>query len=282
MVGRMDKKLSPINRKRSVLVLSCLLFGLLLALSCGKNETRTETDQYEGWTKYSYGHFIMNFSPTSRYSAKKASVAKGFERFLTEICEMLEMPVPEDKIYLYVYSGGGEAKTITGRDVPFSNDTAIHWAGLRPYGYQLTKFLLAQKGVPQSKYHVLNEGIANLLDFSGINYHDRANRSVNSNKFVRLIELGDNDVFDTMGGYIQRSESASLAAFIMFGYGPDRLFMLSASLADWKESIETLFQMEIDQFEESWLQFALEHSLDSLGTMENDSTYKVRIEVNGQ
>ncbi len=282
MVTIIDKGYGKKGIKQAGILLIVLLIGLFLVNSCGKDEPETAAVDYEGWTKYSYGHFIIQLAPTSRFLGDKAALARAYERFLTEICDMLEMPVPEDKIYLYVYGSRGDAMNMTDIDAPYSNDSAIHWEGYYPYGYQLTKFLLAKRGLAGGRYKVLNEGIAYLLDFSGANYHDRTNRMYNSGQFVGVIRLGDNMAFDTLKAPVRRNESASLVGFIMFSYGLDRLFMLNSSLATWKESIETLFQMEVDVFEKSWLDFAREYSTDPEGTMESDTTQKIRIDLDGQ
>jgi len=263
------------------LVIGLLAIGLIFS-SCGEKKIETETPVYEGWSKYTYGHFVIHFSPTTRYAADKAGLARAFERFLTEICNILEMPVPEGEIGLYVYANGSEAKKLTGREAPFSDDSTIHWAGLHPYGYQLTKFLLHKKGIQPGQFTVLNEGIANLLDFSGFNYHDRTNRLYNSGRFVGLSVLGDNDAFDSLSGYASRSESASLTGFIMYTYGVDRLMMFHSSLTGWEEAIEALFHEDMDKLEQSWLDFARQQSNDPKGTVENDSTYKLRIEAHEQ
>ena len=282
VVTMIEKRYRQSRLKQATMLIVLLVIGLFMVTSCGKEEPQTTTADYTGWTKYSYGHFIIQLAPNSRFLADKAELARAYERFLTEICEMLEMPVPEGKIYLYVYGGRGDAKEMTGIDAPYSNDSAIHWEGFYPYGYQLTKFLLAKRGLANGRHKVLNEGIAYLLDFSGINYHDRVNRMYNSGQFVGLLKLGDNESFDSLKVSARRNESASLAGFILFGYGIDRFFMLNASLATWKESIETLFQMDADVFEKSWLAFVREYSDDPAGTMENDTTQIIRIEVDGQ
>jgi hypothetical protein len=249
-------------------MLACLLF----AASCGDDQPEVESvPQYEGWTRYTYGHFIINFSPSTIYSTDKAKFARGYERYLTKLCEMLEMPVPDDKIHFYVYSQKKEALNITGRDTPFSNDTDIHWAGEYHYGYPLTKFLLNRQGISPGQFEVFNEGIAHLLDFSGKNYHDRVSELVDSGKFVGVAELGDNAVFDTLALDIKRPESASLIGFIMYNYGLDRLFMLNSSLAGWEVTIETLFHMKIDVFQQSWLDFAREHNTPDNAAQSDDS-----------
>ena len=81
---------------------------------------------------------------------------------------------------------------------------------------------------------------------------------------------------------IKRSESASLCGFIMYNYGLDRLLMLWNSSIDWKRSIETIFQLPIDEFQKKWLDFALSNAIDPKGTMENDPSKDIRISVDGQ
>jgi hypothetical protein len=280
------------NRLRSTFaryiggIFICLLVSLLGLASCGKKQEQTEAgnDTYQDWQKYTYGHFVIHFSPNSRYLADKAGFARAYERFLTEISEMLDVPIPptEDKIDLYVYSSLSELRNITGQEASFHDDSTIYWSSMRPSGYELTKFLMAKDGIPKGVHHVLSEGLANLLDFSGINYHDRTNRLVNSGKFVSLADLGDNAIFDTLGSKIQRSESASLTGFIMSAYGLERIIMLNASFDDWNTTIEALFNMDSKKFEDDWLKFARENSDNPAGTIENDTTQKVRIDIDGK
>jgi hypothetical protein len=256
-----------------------LVISLSVMISCGKEESKTEDFVYEGWSDYTYGHFQYHYSPGSRYANEMNNLATHYERFLKELCEMLSVPIPEEKIEFYIYMPGREAKDITGRDTPFSNDTEIHWSGKYPYGYELAKFLLRKKGIEPGKFHAISDGVPHVLDFSGINYHDKMNRLVNSNQNVGLLDLGNNEVYDTLMFAIKRTESASLAGFIMYNYGIDRLLMLWQSKTDWKESIETIFQLSVDVFEKGWLEFALAYADDPEGTVENDTLPATRTTI---
>ncbi len=261
----------------TVTVFVCILGGLLILAACGKKEAEIDPAKYAGWKLYSYGHFNIHYDPRSSWGPKMADLARGYERFLTEICGILEMPVPEDKIELYIYVPGPDGKEITGHTLPFSTANTIHWDALYPYGYQLTKFLLAKKEIEPGNFQVMNEGVPHLLDFSGINYHDKTNRIFNSGKFVPLAELGDNNRFDSLAFPVKRSESASLCGFIMYNYGLERLFMLWKSSVAWQRSIETIFQSPIDEFEKKWLEFARANTKSPEGTMDNDSVQDVRM-----
>ncbi len=266
------------NRSRAgILVGIWAIVGLILFASCGKDEPQIDPAMYKDWKLYSYGHFDIRYSPRSVWAGKIADLARGYERFLTEICAILEMPVPEGKINLYVYAPGTEGKDITGRNLPFSTADAIHWDMLYPYGYQLTKFLLAKKGIEPGQYKVMNEGVPHLLDYSGINYHDKTNRLVNSGKFVSLAEMGDNTRYDSLDFRIKRAEAASLSGFIMYNYGLERLFMLWKSSVGWQRSIETIFQTPIDEFEKRWLDFARNNTKYPDGTMDNDSVPDLKV-----
>lgn len=244
-------------------------FGLALTLmlvlvfaSCGKEEQpKVEPSKYLNWAVHFQGHFAIYFSPASIYGDRQAMMAQGFERFMSEICELLEMPVPSDTIQLYVYASDTEAVEVAGRAVPFSNDKEIHWCEKQPYGYELTKFLLARKGVTPGKFHVTNEGVPHLLDFSGVNYHNRTTALAGTSRFVRLADLGNNNVFDTINVVFAQAESASLCGYIMYTYGLDRLLMLWNSLLDWNDAIKTIFQSTVEEFEKSWLAFAQSQSV---------------------
>lgn len=256
------------------------MIGIVVLSSCGKDEPGAEAEKsrYADWVDYSYGNFIIHFSPTSKWLSNSSDLAQGYNRFMKEICAILEMPVPERKIELYVYSPGVDALEVSGRKIPFSTDTEIHWAGMYSYGYQLTKFLLSKKGIKPGEFNVLNEGVPHLLDFSGVNYHDKTNRLVNSERFTSVSELGNNQVFDSLPFPIRRSESASLTGYVMFNYGVNRLFMFWKSTSDWTTSIETIFQMPVADFEEKWKAFALKEANDPEGTIANDTIKDMKAE----
>jgi hypothetical protein len=265
----------------SAIAASLGLMMLAAFLSCGGGGPNIDPAKYKEWSKSQTAHFNFYFSPTSTWkdSVKVADLTNGYERFMKEICAILEMPIPDGKIDLYIYASDRELKEMTGTEGQFSNDHAIHWGGLYPYGYQLTKFLLEKKGIKPGQFRVMNEGVPNLLDYSGFNYHDKTNRLVNSKKFVPLAELGDNARFDSLGFTLRRAEAASFCGFIMFNYGLDRLFMLWQSSVDWKKSIETIFQMPLDEFEKAWIAFARNNTHDPEGNMDNDTSQDMRINM---
>jgi hypothetical protein len=267
------------------------LFSLFILNSCGKKkeqkteeatetqpqtQAQTETSPqaqeespYSGWERYSYGHFVGYFSPQSPFLARKNQLVTAFDKFLGEICDILELPVPEGKIYLFVYSSPMEAEDITGQSTPFMNDSAIHWGVTSAYGYQLTKFVLAKNGIKPGRYDVVYEGIAHLLDFSGVNYHAATTRLMDSGRFVSAIDLGDNYVFDTLNPFVKRAESASFVGFIMYEYGTDKVFAINKSHEFWVETIEALFQTPFNIFAKKWRNFARFHSVDTAAVEES-------------
>ena len=260
------------------------LLGLMVLLtfsSCGGGGPKVDPAKYRDWSKSQTARFNFYFSPTSTWkdTIKVADLTNGYERFLKEICAILEMPIPDGKIDMYIYASDRELKEMTGGDGQFSTENAIHWGGLYPYGYQLTKFLLEKKGIKPGQFRVMNEGVPNLLDYSGFNYHDKTNRLVNSKKLVPLAELGDNARFDSLGFTLRRAEAASFCGFIMYNYGLDRLFMLWQSSVDWKKSVETIFQMPLDEFEKAWLAFARNNTDDPDGTMDNDTAQDMKVNI---
>lgn len=269
-----------------------LLIGLFVLSSCGKKSEQKadetteaeaqspapppqqtqESSPYDGWERYTYGHFVGYFSPQSPFIKRKGEVVTAFDRFLGEICDLLELPEPEGKIYLFVYSSPMEAEAITGRSTPFMDDSAIHWGVTSAYGYQLTKFVLAKNGIKPGRYDVVYEGIAHLLDFSGINYHAATARLIDSGRFVSLVNLGDNRIFDTLNSFVKRAESASFVGFVMFEYGTDKVFALNKSQEFWVETVEAIFQSPINIVGKRWMNFARAHSVDSTAVIDENGT----------
>ncbi len=246
------------------ILLGALVLSLGMLLSCGKakeeEQQQTQRDtRYDNWERYTYGQFIVRFSPASPFLADKARLVQAFNNFLSEICSLLELPPPEQKIYLFAYAAPQDMETVAGRSDPFMNDTAIHWNGLTPYGYQLTKFVLEKNNIRPGNFQVAYEGIANLLDFSGVNYHRELTNMAGTDFYIPLRELGNDGIFSNMPVPIQRMESASLAGFIMYNYGSERLLTLAQSREGWETTIESLFQMDLEALEQDWLEFARAH-----------------------
>ncbi|MEE9441524.1 MAG: hypothetical protein V3V99_02510 [candidate division Zixibacteria bacterium] len=263
--------------KKIIAYLFLFVLALLFFGGCEEEESENLIPKYQDWAIKGHGHFIFHISPKSRWTAKYKEISEGYEKFLREICVLLEMPIPNDTIHMYIYNPGKEAKEITGRETPWSNNTEIHWGDKYPYGYELTKFLLRKKGIKDGKFKAMNEGVPFLLDFSSKNYHDKTNRRFNSGTLVSLSGLGDNNKLDSLDFATRRAESASFCGFIMFNYGLDRLFMIHQTSADWKDAIETIFQMPIERFEQLWLDFARENSNDPEGLVEDDPDPDMRI-----
>jgi hypothetical protein len=261
--------------KSSVIVAGLGTLALLafLLIGCGGGDEKIDSSTYKDWKTYSYGKFTFHYPPGSVWTNKLDGFAQGYNRFVDEICKVLEMPVPEETIDFYIYDSDEHAEELTGRKTPFMTENAIHWSVSTPYAYQLTKFLLHKKGVEPSDFTVLNEGIAYLLDFSSINYHDKTIRIFNSDSLVTLEALGENDVFDTLSMKFKRPESASLCGFITYNYGIQRFLMLWESSVGWQRSIETIFQLPLDEFQTKWIAFASSQADDPEGTIEADSLH---------
>lgn len=273
-----DKWLS-LHWSRVIAGIACLVMALIV-LSCGGGP-KVDPAKYKDWGKSQTAHFNFYFAPESTWKdpVKIADLTNGYERFMKEICAILEMPIPEGKIDMYIYASDQQLKDMTSAESQFSTENSIHWGGLYPYGYQLTKFLLAKKGIKPGQFHVMNEGVPDLLDYSGFNYHDKANRLVNSRQLIPLAELGDNARFDSLGFTVRRAEAASFCGFVMYNYGLDRLFMLWQSSVDWKKSVETIFQMPLDDFEKAWLAFARANTHDPDGTVDTDPDHDMKVKM---
>jgi hypothetical protein len=290
----MDKK-TKVRRHRipaAALSAAVVMIAMFLILSCGKKKEETpggsaETQPatqaqttpesqpaspYDGWQRYTYGHFIGYFSPQSPFVSRKGQVVMAFDQFLAEICDILELEAPKDKIYLFVYASPMEAEGITGQSTPFMNDSSIHWGVTSAYGYELTKFVMAKNGIKPGRYNVVYEGIAHLLDFSGVNYHTATTKLMDSGRFVSAIDLGDNRIFDTLNQFVKRAESASFVGYIMYEYGTDKVFAVNQSQEFWVETVEAVFQKPFNIFAKGWRTFARVHSVDTAAVIDENAT----------
>ncbi len=278
--------------RAATLQAAVVLMAMFLLLSCGKKKEETAggsaenqpatqaqttpevqaASPYAGWERYTYGHFIGYFSPQSPFVARKAQIMNAFDQFFAEICDILELEAPKDKIYLFIYTSPMEAERITGQSTPFMDDSSIHWGVTSAYGYELTKFIMAKNGIKPGRYNVVYEGIAHLLDFSGVNYHAATTGLMDSGRFVSAIDLGDNRIFDTLNPFIKRAESASFVGYIMYEYGTDKVFAVNQSQEFWVETIEAVFQKPFNIFAKGWRTFARVHSVDTAAAIDESTT----------
>jgi len=238
-------------------ILACLaLAGMTIAFSGCASESTDTMPKYEGWQTYSYRHFVFHFPEGSYWGRNIESFSNAMERYLIEDCEFMAMEVPDDTIHFYIHNNPVEAKTLTGRDVPFHTENQIHWGRRTAFGLQLARFLIDKWGIRRTDFHVLYDGLATLRDYSDLDYHHITSALVEAGQFIPLDSLIDNDAYLRQDTIYRVQEAASLVAFLTYYFGINRFKMLWQSAASFEESVQNLFDIDVKALENGWLKFA--------------------------
>jgi hypothetical protein len=253
-----------------------ITLGIIMSfIGCAKKESGELLD-YPGWQKYTYRHFVFNFPEGSYWGRNIDRFANAYERYLIEDCEFMAIELPTDTIHFYIHESPEKGAELTGRELPFHTENQIHWGRQSPFGLELARFLIDKMGIRKTDFDFLYAGLATLRDYSGRNFHHNTILYVEAGQYIRLDTLIDNDSFAR--AYFRRAEAeaASLVAFITYNWGINRFKMLWQSAATFEESVKELFDMDLETFEDMWLQFARLHSEKVPGETvpEDDTTVK--------
>lgn len=269
------------KKYRPLLSIAILALFAVLFTACGSDEKSAELPDYEGWGKYSYGHFVYHY-PEGNFWGREENISRlseAFERYLAEDCDFLTTEIPEDTIHFYIHNSIEDGRKLTGRDLPFHTDNQIHWGRKTPFGLELARFLIDKWGIRRTDFDFLYEGLATLRDYAGLDYHHQTAALLQMKRYIPLDSLIDNDTFERLtalgkptdasikiGGTgpndpliatYCRWEAASFVAFITYNYGINRFKMLWQSTASFEKAIRELFNMDLKTFEDKWLAFAM-------------------------
>jgi len=251
-------------------VIAALLF--IAGLSCS-GEKEAKLPEYEGWEKYSYKHFVFHYPPDSYWGRNIESFSNAYERYLEEDCDFLAMEIPKDTIHFYIHDSGASGKELTGRDLPYIEGNQIHWDRVPPFGTILAQYLVDNWGIRRTDWDFLYYGLITLRDYSGKNYHHSTASLIEMNRYIPLDSLIDNEAYYRQDEFHRKWEGASFVGAITFNFGINRFKMLWQSTAPFDKSIEELFGMSMEEFEEKWKGFVqIGYEGMNVRTIELDST----------
>lgn len=255
-----------------VVILAVLAAVVLGGVFCSKG-ARESLPEYPGWQKYSYKHFVFHFPADSYWGKNMESFSNAYERYLEEDCEFLGIDIPKDTIHFYIHNNGVEGKKLTGRELPFHTENQIHWDRVPPFGTPLARYLVGHMGIRRTDWNFLYDGLITLRDYSGRNYHHNVAGLIEMGRYIPLDSLIDNEAFARQDKYHREWEAASFVGTITFNFGVNRFKMLWQSTASFDKSIEELFGMSIQEFEEKWKEFVkIDYEGMNVRTIQLDST----------
>lgn len=250
---------------RSSNPLICVLIGAILTFAgCSSEQPESESaqapDPYADWKTYTYNNFVIHYPEAHPREQYVAEMAQIFPALMRRDAQFLRIPAPTDTIHVYYYTGVGHGDEITGTIYPHVADSAtIHFWLPGNYGPLMAKLMILRWQNTEPRFEFLKHGLLALLDFTGVNYHEKTMTLIDLGKFIPLNELaadtsGD-EYFETEPEKIQAAEAASFVDFLVFRYGSDALNAMYRADAPFDQVVQGMFSISVDSLETLWLNF---------------------------
>ena len=263
-----------ITRNRLILIL-ILILGLIL--SCGtkdenssKNNLKTDTLKeeniatqkestdtlYGNWIPYTYEDILILHPSEHVFADNLKDMVLGFIKFRKQVCDYFRVPIPEDTIYIYYYTGYGQMEEYTGIDYPSVDSNKIHFSMPYNLGASMTEYILYNWHPEKPQFNFVKQGIMALFDFSGQDYHEMTLNFIDEKRLVPLKELVADTTINMFREKYQSAESASFIAFILEHYHLEGLEKLYLSKDPFPKAVNKIFKTNVNVLQNRWLEFA--------------------------
>ncbi len=224
---------------------------LLCAAGCGSGGIDTSRIK-DNWEWYSSEHFVFYYPPNSPRLDRMDDFAETCEEICAHLCHVLQIE-PDDPVDFFVFNTDVQSDSLIGRPVGFFEDDAIFMRiGQHPGGYVALAMCYFIDRNAES-FAALKDGMYQLYSQPSVNVHSTTFGFERKNRFIPLGDLADTTFAKDPAVYY--AEAASLCAFLLASYGPDRFKMLWSSTLGFGESIERIYGAKLDDFEKEWRQY---------------------------
>jgi hypothetical protein len=231
------------------------VFGSLLGLvflfslaGCG-GETIDTSQIKQHWSSQSSEHFVLYFPPDSPRLSRMDNFAKECEELYAHVLRVLQV-TPDEPVELFLFTTDNQSDSLIGRPAGFFDNGRIFMKiGQHPGGYIALagcRFIDKQA----QSFDVLKSGMYQLYAQPSVNVHVETFGFERSNRLIPLAELDDPTVEKDPAVY--QTEAASLCAFLLARFGPERFKMLWRSVLNFPDSLEKIYRLQLGRFETQW------------------------------
>lgn len=256
-----------IIRKPLLIVISLSL--TLLALSCGekKEETKTENKPVETvdtvveeaqtpeeivFMSFSYNNITIYYPSDYPNADKIEPMAKSVYALFNNDCQLLNIPMPINEIFIKLFNGPGQFRENTGQNLPFIlDDTLFNWPP-NHVGLLVMEYLIPSWNENEPKLSMYKQGLMKLMDGSGRNYHEMLFKFMDNNQYIPLDSLSRMTRFDSKTEAYQSAIAASFVDFIIFYYGREAFEKMYNSPVDFKTTVNGLYDISVETLEKKW------------------------------
>ncbi|MCB2231473.1 hypothetical protein KQH82_12215 [bacterium] len=265
----------------TIALLACML-GLIVAfsavtVSCSDAEKepadkRSDSSKnaifndpkYADWQFYDCGQVKLFHPPHHLQMEQFPDRCNLYNQSITRMSQLLGMTRPWDTLVVFVYTGFGQGRELTGQEYPFTQDSIIHFWLPSFIGPTLTDWLIPHWVPTPPKYPFWIHGLRSLMDFSGQNYHQMTFDLIEKGTFIPLDSLSKDTLIDSNTERKQSAEAASFVAYVLADYGPGTLRKAYTSKLVFREMAMREFNKTVDSLQADWLAFARSYVPDSV------------------
>lgn len=234
-------------------VIAMLAIGTLWVWAAGCGSDGIDTSRLEkNWESYPAGHFVYYYPPNSPRLGQMANFAETGGEISSHVCRVLQIE-PDQPVDFFVFNSDAQSDSLIGRPAGFFEDGRIFMRiGQHPGGYiaRAMCYFIDKKA---RSFDVLKDGMYQLYAQPSVNVHDATFGYERKSRYIPLGDLAD--ITFAKDPAVYHAEAASLCAFLLANYGPDRFKMLWSSTLPFGESIEKIYAIDLDAFEEAWRQY---------------------------
>ncbi len=243
-----------------LVMLSCIWVGCSQQEAEKQPESQPSADPsdtiYADWKTYTYETVRIIYPEGHPLESDLPPMATGYIKSARQVCDFLRIPIPDDTLIVYFYTGFRHGREVTGSDWPSVDGNHLHFWLPGFMGTILTEYLIQKWHHEKPRYRFLKEGLMMLFDFGGQNYHEITLNFIDEDRFVPLIELAEDTAINAYEGNYPAGEAASFIAYFLDHYGVDGLNALYLADEPFDEAVQQLFKTNVDVMEKKWLEYA--------------------------
>jgi len=256
---RAPERASRIGLLRVVVLYSLITSALVALISCSQNNNRPSLmrdPRFKDWQTYNYGRIRLFYPPKHQHEANFEDIAKGYDRAVTKVGQLLAIDSLPDTMTVFYFSGPNQGLELTNRSRPYADSEAVYYWPAYSRGVSLTQYLLKKWSRVEPTNKFLWHGLVALFDHAGENYHQTTVEYAGDTLFIPLARLAVDGAINSDIERYQSAEAASFCAFLLARYGPVTLKTLYESQEPFLDYGPRLLRISVDSLEQNWLDFA--------------------------
>jgi hypothetical protein len=210
---------------------------------------------FADFKRASFANIILYYPPEHLHEAQMAESAEGYKFAVGKISVTLGLPEPTDTIRVYVLTGPGQGRVMSGDPFPHGDSQAVYYWPNYSRGPSLMQHLLYKLFGGLSKHRVMNHGLIALFDFAGKNHHEATLKLLRESTFIPLAKLVEDTLMNSTIERYQSAEAGSFVAFLLASHGPTAVQDIYNAPLPFAYAVQSNLKISVDSLQKEWIAF---------------------------